>query len=233
MGISLEQYRSRIGNFLPNSQQKVQKMQNSKNAFDLPRHLVLLIVTAVFMKISLSQCKVFKSMNYSVQLSNPSCSLVYPICYLQVSSFCELSNFSARYLYGNRINGGSKGVKIAHLNKGPGYLKTKINDIEQSISSHRPHILGVSEANLFHDHDENDVQLPEYSLIKCPTILNPRFGYSRVVVVGVQTKMSTALFGFKWVFLERSRFSCAIHIENGRNYVRRVGEFQVTQYLTS
>ena len=28
----------------------------------------------------------------------------------------------------------------------------------------------------------NDVQLPEYSLIKCPTILNPRFGYSRVVV---------------------------------------------------
>jgi hypothetical protein len=90
-----------------------------------------------------------------------------------------MSNFYARYTYGNRQ---ARGIKIAHLNKGPGHLANKINDIENVISGLHPHILGISEANLFQCHDIQDVQIPNYNLHTCPTLSNPDLGYSRVVV---------------------------------------------------
>ena len=147
------------------------------------------------------------------------------ISFQQVSIYNELSNFSARYLYSNIDNKKAKGIKIAHLNKGPGFLKTKLNDIENAISSFKPHILGVSEANLMHDHDENDIQLSDYSLVKCPTILNASLKYSRVVVY-IQNSMvcklnndlpvRLALYESTLGFLAKSRFLCAILTENDR-----------------
>ena len=47
---------------------------------------------------------------------------------------------------------------------------------------HHPHILGLSEANLFKHHDISNVQIPEYTLHTCPTISNTELNVSRVVV---------------------------------------------------
>ena len=89
------------------------------------------------------------------------------------------NNFLARYTYGNRRE---HGIKILHWNKGPSHLENKKNDIEALIQKHRPHILGLSEANLFKHHLVSNVQIPEYTLHTCPTISNPELNVSRVVV---------------------------------------------------
>ena len=177
MGISIEQYRFRIGNFLPKCKKVVNNKHSSNNLLNLPKTLVSLIVVAALI---VSQYEVYQSSSLGCSYSRYRPA--YPISYSQVSSYHALSNFSARYLYGNRSSNKTNGIKIAHLNKGPSYLRSKINDIENAISSLQPHILGVSEANFMDGHDENEVQLPEYSLVKCPTISNPSLAYSRVVV---------------------------------------------------
>ena len=61
------------------------------------------------------------------------------------SSILSDSNFYARYTYGNRSN---RGVKLSHWNAGSAFLENKTNEIENLISDHHPHLLGISEANL-------------------------------------------------------------------------------------
>ena len=128
------------------------------------------------------------SINVSLQINNKSstfsphlkpCNSFNPIKIKQLYSFIELSNFSARYTNGNRQ---SRGIKIAHFNKGPGFLTTKKFEIENAIAGFHPHILGISEANLFRNHDLQDVQIADYNLHTCPTLSNPDLGYSRIVV---------------------------------------------------
>ena len=120
MGISIEQYRSRIGNHLPNVQKKVKNSFSSKNVINLPSLLVALVVVAAVLVICIVNVQNISHEDFKSYQEDSS--LVYPISYLQVSSYIMLSNFSARYLYGNRSNKQTKGIKIAHLNKGPGYL---------------------------------------------------------------------------------------------------------------
>ena len=57
-----------------------------------------------------------------------------------------------------------------------------MNEIGAVIERYRPHILGLSEANLFQYHDPNKVQIPEYTLHTCPTLSNDQLRVSRVVV---------------------------------------------------
>jgi hypothetical protein len=89
------------------------------------------------------------------------------------------NNFLARYKYGNRRQ---NGIKIVHWNKGSSFLENKRDDIETLIDKYHPHILGLSEANLFSHHDISNVQYPGYTLHTCPTISNPELQVSRVVV---------------------------------------------------
>ena len=88
-------------------------------------------------------------------------------------------NFWAKMTHGNRRE---RGLKIVHWNKGPSYLQNKHQEIETVIAGHRPHILGLSEANLWKDHDISAVQYPDYQLHTCSTINNPNLNVSRVVV---------------------------------------------------
>ena len=55
-------------------------------------------------------------------------------------------------------------------------------EIKTIIGQHHPHILGVSEANLLDVHDRNSVAVLDYNLHVCPTIENPSFRTSRIVV---------------------------------------------------
>lgn len=75
-----------------------------------------------------------------------------------------------------------QGIKIGHWSKGPSHLENKMGEIENLISTHRPHLLGISEANLHHHHDLQNVQVDDYDLITCPTITNPILKTSRIVV---------------------------------------------------
>ena len=43
-------------------------------------------------------------------------------------------------------------------------------------------VLGLSEANLYKNHDKGKVEIPGFKLHYCPTLNNPAFGVSRVVV---------------------------------------------------
>ena len=96
-----------------------------------------------------------------------------------VSAFTMVTNFQARYTNGNRR---SQGIKISHWNKGGGFLQNKMHEIKNIVSSLHPHIMGISEANLKNTHDQNLVQIEEYTLHTCPTISNPNLLTSRVVV---------------------------------------------------
>ena len=90
-------------------------------------------------------------------------------------------NKIAHITNGNRGQRG-KGVTCIYWNKGPSLLCNKMQDIEEIIETHKPHILGLGEANFRHDHDEQDVQLQGYTLHLDSSVHNPDLGMARVVV---------------------------------------------------
>ena len=83
-----------------------------------------------------------------------------------------------RSINGNRD---SKGVRLAHWNAGSAHLKNKLHDIEQVVSEHHPHLLGISESNHKKIHDIEDVQIQDYELILSKTIDNDQLEVSRIV----------------------------------------------------
>ena len=95
------------------------------------------------------------------------------------SSILSDSNFYARYTYGNRSN---RGIKLSHWNAGSAFLENKTNEIENVISDHHPHLLGISEANLHKEHCIDNCSIEDYDLITCKTMDNERLQTSRVVV---------------------------------------------------
>ena len=90
-------------------------------------------------------------------------------------------NFLARMVNGNRSQRGH-GIKLLHWNKGPSFLINKHQEVETLVADHRPHVLGLSEANLKREHDQSIVQHQDYDLHTCDTISNPQLGVSRIVV---------------------------------------------------
>ena len=188
MGISVEQYRFRIGIYLPSVPRKLVDNfgQNSTNyawKFPCKSMFSVILKIALISIIILSQQQFNKQvgseLNLSFKLSTNLDSYLASLTIKQVSSYKKLSNFSARYTYGNRS---TRGMKVAHFNKGCGYLATKMQDIESLIADLRPHVIGISEANLFKSHELNSVQIDDYVLHKCPTYENPNLLYSRIVV---------------------------------------------------
>ena len=79
----------------------------------------------------------------------------------------------------NRKN---RGIKISHWNKGGSFLINKMPEIKNIIGKYKPHIFGVSEANLLDVHDPTLAAVPDYKLHICPTIGNPSLKTIRVVV---------------------------------------------------
>ena len=82
---------------------------------------------------------------------------------------------------GNRANRG-RGIKMLAWNKGSSYLENKHHEIETIIAAEKPHILGLSEANLKLGTDLSLVQHADYTLHTAPTMQNPQLGISRMVV---------------------------------------------------
>jgi hypothetical protein len=90
-----------------------------------------------------------------------------------------LNNKMSHISNGNRRN---DTMKIASWNKGPAFLGNKMEEIEQLICDHHPHILGITEANFRKGHNTEEVELLGYKLHMADTIDNTELGYSRVVM---------------------------------------------------
>jgi hypothetical protein len=209
MGISIQQYRSRIGRFLPkHSYSKIDQntILTSEDfpAISIPRCWLFIAISVPFILALLqfptihhpnqSYSHPMYPTNQSLYQLNTNCDnrsgktttdiasmfiLSYGINALTASSYSMITNFQSRYLHGNRRG---NGIKICHWNKGPGFLRNKMPEIKNIINGLHPHIFGISEANLHQNHDQKLVQLDEYLLHTCPTIENTSLKTSRVVV---------------------------------------------------
>ena len=84
-------------------------------------------------------------------------------------------------LNGNRAQRG-RGIKMKAWNKGSSHLQNKHHEIETIIAANKPHILGLSEANLKKEIDLSLVQHADYTLHTAPTLSNPQLGLARMVV---------------------------------------------------
>ena len=207
MGITIQQYRSRIGRFLPkhcniNSNTSHSQTKNSEQptvnlTFRTVSLLSMVILTPFILALFQLPTVQHPEQSYShplyptANLQIQTCTgtvttdfqsgffISYGINILAKSSFSMVTNFHSRYLYGNRQNAG---IKIAAWNKGGRFLQNKMPEIKNVIDGLHPHLLGISEANLKNTHDQNLVHLDDYMLHTCPTINNPDLLTSRVVV---------------------------------------------------
>ena len=179
MGISIQEYRSRIGSFLPNMSKSVKRKTYQKYVQKLPFWVSLLVISVVVFNFTCLCPPEIQNEKSQFYHSKACCIISSPISVNQVSCYFEMSNFYARYRYGNKQ---TKGIKIAHFNKGCGFLASKKQEIENLISEFQPHMLGISEANFFKDHSYDDVQFVDYNFHLCKTLANPELEYSRIVV---------------------------------------------------
>ena len=206
MGIDIENYRQKIGTFLPSGRkQKIRGGQlksktGAKYFFKCIKWLLLVCAFLVVAEpINLKQagsCRTISvaekhsifSLNYeSGGKIIRGVSLNINRIFIKQETgarakyyqFSNLDNHYSKYTNGNRKH---NGIRIYHFNKGNAFLATKIHEIENIISKNKPHILGISEANFFHDHDYDLVQIENYKFITAKTLQNPGLKVSRVCV---------------------------------------------------
>ena len=127
--------------------------------------------------------------------------------------FSNLDNKFSKYTNGNRKQGG---IRIFHFNKGNAHLCNRIHEIENIITTHRPHILGLSEGNFFSHQDLADVQIENYKLINAKTLKNPELNVSRICVY-----MHNSLVGKVREDLMDENFS-SIWLEVGLPHKRKI-----------
>ena len=127
--------------------------------------------------------------------------------------FSNLDNHFSKYTNGNR---NKNGIRICHFNKGGAFLHNRIHDIENIISQHRPHLLGISESNHFKGHDLESVQIDNYKMITSKTLDNPQLNVSRVCVY-----MHNSLVGKVRYDLMNDTFS-SIWVEVGLPQKRKI-----------
>ena len=181
MGISIEQYRNRIGTFNMGFRGPKSKKFNANLISDrktTSEHLKLklcILLLVVGLSSTLSSFQVSSS-SYKVNDKIRGIQTVEQITQPYIK--CDV-NFEARYKFGNRRR---QGINICHWNKGGGYLTNRINEIENVIDTFRPHLLGISEANVWKNHDIQDIQIENYNVHLAKSIENPNYHVSRVVV---------------------------------------------------
>ena len=90
-------------------------------------------------------------------------------------------NKDAHIYFGNRGQRG-RGITLVYWNKGPSFLCNKRLDIESIVERHKPHVLGLGEANIRQDHNLQDLQLQDYTLHIDSSMTNPALGLARVAV---------------------------------------------------
>ena len=210
MGVSLQSYRISIGTFCSSQVQgRFRNIIKSRN-FNSSTNQKLIFRLLVLLSLFIAQSPNYRSItNYqsssttnlktllisSVRpLVKTECTILHDesfrkcrsenawdpqfIVIKKISLLTDV-NFYARYTHGNRTN---RGLKICHWNMGSAHLQNKLNEIETVIADLRPHVLGISESNLYKKHDLENVMIEDYELFTATTLENPNLEVSRVVV---------------------------------------------------
>ena len=194
MGVNIEVYRFRIGTFIPPGQNSYKCTESykprQKNYFYFRRLLVILQVLLLVRGVYSTRTE-----QWCIRAETESCvtlqgdltsntNFLWPLPlflgYMPPNIIrLNISNFYARYTYGNRS---SRGIKLSHWNGGSAFLENKMTEIENVIGNHHPHLFGISEANLHKSHNLDNCKIDDYELITCKTINNSNLQMSRVVV---------------------------------------------------
>ena len=208
MGINIEQYRARIGSFLPvrnisrksHEKNEYSRSRRSKQFFNFIKMFLMLCIAAFLFEAELSNLQQDKTL-ISVAEKHSLSSLTFKLggrvirgrslntCQLfikhedkfgrQFYQFKNLDNHFSKYTNGNRKK---NGIRIYHLNKGSSFLANGMHEIENVIIKHRPHLLGISESNYFRGHDYENVQIENYKFFTAKTLENENLKVSRVCV---------------------------------------------------
>ena len=193
MGISIQTYRCRIGTYVPKNRLKLQKNSYKCTSCRYTTYPRNLISARLFVMFILIVSSFYSLANHSHQQNLSTFGLVklnytkssladflgYMPPYINIPNSKCTSNFYARYTYGNRSN---RFIKLSHWNAGSAFLENKINDIENVIATHHPHLLGISEANLHKNHSLDNCKIDDYEIITSKTLTNMNLQVSRVVV---------------------------------------------------
>ena len=196
MGDSLQQYRSRIGSFDLSRNKLVGniKFRGGNMNRRMKSNLKPGIRTLVILALCLAPiCFLISGLGRNLHPQVPqylgTLTITSKGCHSSESFREQLNNngggpwsvdvnFAARYTYGNRRTG----IKLAHWNKGGGYLCNKINEVENLVRDYKPHVLGISESNFKIEHDKGDVKIEDYDIYLAKTIENQNLNISRVAV---------------------------------------------------
>ena len=98
------------------------------------------------------------------------------------------------------------------------------------MSDYSPHILGISEASFWTDHNLEDVQIPNYKLFLANTLKNPQLNVSRVAVyvhedinVKIREDLMTEDFSSVWleVGLPRQKKFLVSHVYRDWQHMRQ------------
>ena len=191
MTIALETYRLRTGCFIQPGRKKFNLDTNSqishfkplkkRTASKLLLSLLILILFSELSTFSNNHCNrknkpgIVNSSSLQLKSIKSGLSTLISICHILKSN----PNFHARYTNGNKRQ---HGIRISHFNKGPAFLHNRIHEVEGIIQDHHPHLLGLSEANFFHNHDLNDARIQDYDMFTSLTLTNPDIQASRIVI---------------------------------------------------
>ena len=190
MGVSLQTYRVRIGTFqLKYSIGTSRTIKRNNVSIDpWTSKLVLLLCCSLALACSNTPqtpkllCCVESPSPPGTRSCKPCASEPFHLLHAPSSWLTrKQKNSKVKSINGNRGQRG-RGIKILAWNKGNSLLQNKHPEIENIIAGHHPHILGLSEANLYKSTDPRLVQHDDYLLHTAPTIDNPTMGISRVVV---------------------------------------------------
>ena len=189
MGISIQCYRARIGSFANNHKSKEyipvrSRILKSRLRRTSSTKIILTCLQLILiLSLSLTLSRQLYSSEMSSRKSNPSLSKLpvtnpssyQPTLPLAMPPWLSAKdrNFYAKCTFGNRRQ---HGITILHWNKGPSFLKNKHSELETVISGHKPHIFGLSEANLWSNHDLSNIQHQDYTLHTCLTATNHNLG---------------------------------------------------------
>ena len=99
-------------------------------------------------------------------------------------------NKLAHITTGNRSQARGKPLTTLFWNKGNSHLFRKMQDIQTLVSSHKPHIFGLAEANVLTNHDQSELQIPGYNLHLASSLSSPEVGGLGVSRVAVYTHTS-------------------------------------------
>ena len=179
-GISLENYRQRIGTFQPKVGVIKSKLKRNSSQISNPTTYSSSFLFRIILLSALVSSSTSTPSKYSTQSIQINSSWTVSNT-VQGNFFkhSDLSNFYSKYTNGNRKE---HGLKIAHFNMGGGHLENKIDELENVIAGLHPHLIGVSETSFHKHHDAENVQIQGYKFITSNTLNNNNLQVSRISV---------------------------------------------------